>query len=157
MLSCFSLVWLFATPWTVACQAPLSMESSRQEYWSGLPCPLPEDLPSPRIKTAPLMSPVLGGGLFTTSATWDAFAFFFSPCLFFFLFSFLSFSFSLCCYLGTILSRASFKLLIWGNQHSRHKMQNAKCNIKKCSHLCSPAIKFRLLKVTTYNQLHREM
>ena len=36
-----SCVWLFATPWTVACQAPLSMESSRQEYWSGLPSPPP--------------------------------------------------------------------------------------------------------------------
>ena len=36
-----SLVQLFATPWTVACQAPLSMEFSRQEYWRGLPCPSP--------------------------------------------------------------------------------------------------------------------
>ena len=41
VLSCFSHVRLFATPWTVACQAPLSMEFSRQEYWSGLPCPPP--------------------------------------------------------------------------------------------------------------------
>ena len=39
-----SCVWLFATPWTVARQAPLTMEFSRQEYWSGLPCPLPGDL-----------------------------------------------------------------------------------------------------------------
>ena len=38
-------VWLFATPWTVACQAPLSMEFSRQEYWSGLPCPSPGTFP----------------------------------------------------------------------------------------------------------------
>ena len=45
MLSHFSCVWLFPTPWTVACQAPLSMGFSRQEYWSGLPCPLPGDLP----------------------------------------------------------------------------------------------------------------
>ena len=43
LLSC---VQLFATPWTVALQAPLSMEFSRQEYWSGLPCPPPEDLPN---------------------------------------------------------------------------------------------------------------
>ena len=42
MLSCFSLVQLFATPWTVARQALLSMGSSRQKYWSGLPCPPPE-------------------------------------------------------------------------------------------------------------------
>ena len=47
MLSC---VRLFATPWTVACQAPLSMGFSRQEYWSRLPCPPPGDLPNPGIK-----------------------------------------------------------------------------------------------------------
>ena len=42
-----SSVWLFVTPWTVACQAPLSMGFSRQEYWSGLPFPSPGGLPSP--------------------------------------------------------------------------------------------------------------
>ena len=41
VLSCFSCVWLFATPWTVAHQAPLSMGFSRQEHWRGLPCPSP--------------------------------------------------------------------------------------------------------------------
>ena len=50
------LVRLFATLWTVALQAPLSMGFSRQEYWSGLPFPSPGDLPDPRIK---LRSPVL--------------------------------------------------------------------------------------------------
>ena len=40
-----SPVWLFETPWTIACQAPLSLEFSRQEYWSGLPCPSPGVLP----------------------------------------------------------------------------------------------------------------
>ena len=45
-----SRVRLFATPWTVAHQAPLSMEFSRQEYWSGLPFPSPGDLPDPRIE-----------------------------------------------------------------------------------------------------------
>ena len=45
-----SHVQLFATPWTIAYQAPLSMGFSRQEYWSGLPCPSPGDLPDPRIK-----------------------------------------------------------------------------------------------------------
>ena len=44
LLSC---VQLFATPWTVACQAPLSMGFLRQEYWSGLPFPSPGDLPNP--------------------------------------------------------------------------------------------------------------
>ena len=45
-----SHVRLFETPWTIAHQAPLSMEFSRQEYWSGLPFPSPGDLPNPRIK-----------------------------------------------------------------------------------------------------------
>ena len=45
-----SHVQLFATPWTVAYQAPLSMEFSRQEYWSGLPFPSPGDLPDPGIE-----------------------------------------------------------------------------------------------------------
>ena len=45
-----SHVQLLVTPWTVACQAPLSMGFSRQEYWSGLPFPSPEDPPNPGIK-----------------------------------------------------------------------------------------------------------
>ena len=45
-----SRVQLFGTPWAVACQAPLSMGFSRQEYWSGLPFPSPRDLPDPWIK-----------------------------------------------------------------------------------------------------------
>ena len=45
-----SCVWLFATPWTVAYQAPLSMGFSRREYWSGLPFPSPGDLPDPGIE-----------------------------------------------------------------------------------------------------------
>ena len=45
-----SRVWLFATPWTVAHQAPPSMGFSRQEYWSGLPFPSPEDHPNPGIE-----------------------------------------------------------------------------------------------------------
>ena len=50
MLSHFSRVRLFATVWTVAYQALLSLEFSRQEYWSGLPCPPPGDLPDPGIE-----------------------------------------------------------------------------------------------------------
>ena len=46
-----SHVWLFATPWTVACQAPPSMWFYRQEYWSGLPFPSPGDLPDLGIKS----------------------------------------------------------------------------------------------------------
>ena len=46
-------------PWTVACQAPLSTGCSRQEYWSGLPCPPPGDLPDPGMEPESLMSPVV--------------------------------------------------------------------------------------------------
>ena len=50
VLSLFSHVRLFATPWTVACWAPLSMGFSGQEYCSRLPCPPPGDLPDPGVK-----------------------------------------------------------------------------------------------------------
>ena len=73
VLSRFSHVWLVVTPWTVARQAPSSMGFFRQEYWSGLPCPAPGDLPNPGIKPPSLMSPVLAGRFFTTSATWEEF------------------------------------------------------------------------------------
>ena len=65
----FSCVWLFVTPWTVACQASLSMESSRQEYWSGLPFPPTGYLPDAGIKPVSLISLVLAlsGRFFTTS------------------------------------------------------------------------------------------
>ena len=67
MLSHFSHVLLFVTTCTVACQAPLSMGFSRQEYWSVLPCPHPGDLPGPGIEPVSLMSPELVGGFFNTS------------------------------------------------------------------------------------------
>ena len=70
-LSGVSRVQLFATPWTAAHQAPLSMGFSKQEYWSGLPCPPAGDLPDPGIEPASLTSPALAGGFFTTSATWE--------------------------------------------------------------------------------------
>ena len=59
MLSHFSRVWLFVTWWTVAYQAPLSMEFSRQEDWGGLPCPPPGDLSDPRIEPASPATPAL--------------------------------------------------------------------------------------------------
>ena len=52
--------------------SPLSTGFSRQEYWSGLPCPLPGDLPHPGIEPVSLMSSALVGRFFTTSATWEA-------------------------------------------------------------------------------------
>ena len=72
MLNCSSRIRLFVILWTVARQAPLSMGFSRQEYWSGLPLPTPEDLPDPGIKPASPKSPALAGGFFTTSTTWEA-------------------------------------------------------------------------------------
>ena len=59
----------FVTPWTVARQAPLSMGFSRQEYWSGLPCPPPGVLPDPEIKPKSPAAPALAEGFFTTRAT----------------------------------------------------------------------------------------
>ena len=55
--------FLTLMPWTVAYQAPLSMGFSRQEYWSGLPCPPPGDLPDPGVEPE---SPALAGRVFTT-------------------------------------------------------------------------------------------
>ena len=54
---------LFATPWTVACQAPLTLGFSREEYWSGLPFPPPRDLPHPGTEPT---SPALAGRFSTT-------------------------------------------------------------------------------------------
>ena len=72
MLSHFNHVQLFATLWTVACQAPLFMGFSKQEYWSGLTFPPPGDLPNTGTETVSLMSPALAGWFFTTSVTWEA-------------------------------------------------------------------------------------
>ena len=60
-------VRLLETPLTEACQAPLSMGFPRQEYWSGLPFPSPEDLPDPEIEPAALAFPALAGRFFTTA------------------------------------------------------------------------------------------
>ena len=63
---------LTVTPWTVARQAPLSMEFSRQGYWSGFLFASPGDLPDPGIKPMALASPALAGKFFTTrNATWE--------------------------------------------------------------------------------------
>ena len=58
-LSCHSCIQLFATLWTAVHQAPLSMGFPTEEYWSGLSCPPPGDLPNPRIRSASPMSPTL--------------------------------------------------------------------------------------------------
>ena len=68
MLSRFSHVQLFATLWTVAGQAPLSMRFSRQEYWSGLPFPSLGDITNPGIKPTSPASPALASGFFTTES-----------------------------------------------------------------------------------------
>ena len=72
VLSHFSRVQLFATPWTVARQAPLAMGFPRQEYWSGMPCLPPGDLPDPGIEPMCLTSLALAGRFFTTSTIWEA-------------------------------------------------------------------------------------
>ena len=66
---CVSLsrVWLSATPWAVAHQAPLLIEFSRQGYWSGLPLSTPENLPNPGIEPGCPPSPALADRLFTTA------------------------------------------------------------------------------------------
>ena len=69
-----SHVRLFATLWTVAHQASLSMGFSRQEYWTGLLFTSPGDLPNPGVEPVSLTSPALSTGFFTTSSTWE------SPC-----------------------------------------------------------------------------
>ena len=56
----------------IACWAPLFIEISRQEYWSGLPCHPSGDLPDSGIEPMSFMSPALAGGFFTTSTTWGA-------------------------------------------------------------------------------------
>ena len=68
----FSPLRLFVTSWTVACQAPLSMEFSMREHWSGLSYPTPGDPTDPGIEPVSLASPSLAGGFFTTGATWEA-------------------------------------------------------------------------------------
>ena len=67
-----SHVQLFVAPWTVAHQVPLSMEFSRQEYWSELPFPPLCDLPKPETKPVSFVSPALAGGFFIISATLEA-------------------------------------------------------------------------------------
>ena len=78
VMNCFSHVWLFAIPWTIACQAPLSMGFSRQEYWSGLPCLPPGGLPNPGIEPGSLISCALASGFFTTSTMLTAIGHYFS-------------------------------------------------------------------------------
>ena len=67
-----SHVQLFATPWTITRQVPLSIGFSRQEYLSALPFPSPGDLPDPGIKSTSLTSPALAGRFFPPSTAWEA-------------------------------------------------------------------------------------
>ena len=72
-VSVLGRVRLFATPWTITRQAPLSMGFSRQEYWSGLPFPTPGDLPNSEIEPTSLASPALAGKFLTTVPCWIPF------------------------------------------------------------------------------------
>ena len=71
VLSCFSHVQLSSTQWTIACQALPSLGFSRHEYWRGLPCPSPGDLPNSGTEPRSLTSPSLAGRFFTISTTWE--------------------------------------------------------------------------------------
>ena len=82
VLSSFSPVLLFVTPWTIARHAPLSMGFSRQEYQSRLPRPPPGDLPNPGIEPRSLTPPVLAAGFFITSITWEALIYIYTLCHF---------------------------------------------------------------------------
>ena len=62
-----SPVRFFVTPWTIVHHSPLSLESSRQEYWSGLSVPSPRDLTTSEIEPKPLASPAMIGGFFPTA------------------------------------------------------------------------------------------
>ena len=88
-----SHVQLFATPWTISQQAPLSMECSRQEYWSEFPYPIPEPIPNTWIELAYLGSPALVDRFFTNVPPGKhfflSFFFFFFFYVFFFFFFFL--------------------------------------------------------------------
>ena len=70
ILSC---IQLSVTPWTVACQAPLSMGFLGQEYHSGLPFHPTGDLSGPGVESMSLVSPALAGRFFTTGTTWEAY------------------------------------------------------------------------------------
>ena len=70
MYTC-GLSYVFATPWTVACQAPLSMEFSRQDCWSEIPFPS-GNLSNPEVEPESLVAPALVSGFFTTCPTWEA-------------------------------------------------------------------------------------
>ena len=59
-------VQVLMTPWTIACQSPLSIEFSRQKYWSGLPLLTPKNLPDPRIEPKSPVSPALAHRFFTS-------------------------------------------------------------------------------------------
>ena len=73
MLSRFSRVRLCGTPWTAACQAPLSMGILQARTLEWVPYPSPGDLPHPGIEPSSHRSPALAGRFCTTSATWEAF------------------------------------------------------------------------------------
>ena len=72
VLSQFSPIWLFMILWIIAHQAPLSMGFSRQEYWSGLPCPPPGDLLDTGVELASACVSCIASRFFTNWATWEA-------------------------------------------------------------------------------------
>ena len=77
---------LLVASYTVACQAPLSVDFFRQEYWDGMPLPTLGDLPDSGTKLVNLASPALAGGFFTTSVTWEAHIYIYSMCVYIYIY-----------------------------------------------------------------------
>ena len=75
MLSCFTPVQLLATLWAIAHLAPVPVGFSRQEYWSGLPCPAPGDIPTPGIKPASPVAPTFQADSLPLNHSYDSIQF----------------------------------------------------------------------------------
>ena len=88
MLSRFSFIWLFVTLWSVAHQAPLSMESLQARILEWIAMPSSRESSWPRDQTHISMSPVLAGRFFTTSDTWEGF--YFLPAFYYFFLAYFS-------------------------------------------------------------------
>ena len=119
----FSCVWLCATPSTVVCQAPQSMGFSRQEYWSRLPFPPPEDLPDSGIAHGSSASRALRGGFFTTEPPGK-------PCL--------SMSWYINCRefsdLGSVIQKRTRGFPRWGRSTDLNAGASSSWRARSCSH-----------------------
>jgi len=112
MRSHFSCVWFFVTPWTIDLQGLLSMGFSRQEYWSGLPCPPIGDLHNPGIEPTSGTSPTLAGKFFIINATWETHL---RPTVLFLFFSYFCLLF--CVLMRDMLKQPAKRGFVWFSFH----------------------------------------